>query len=340
MSDSETDVQTGVIKKRRWPRMVALILIITLVLILVAGLVYQAAGSAADAQHFPPPGELVDVGGYQMHLYCTGTGSPTVVLEALSGGFSSYWGWVQPEIAKTTRVCSYDRAGRGWSEAAPVEQDLWQTADALHTLLQQAGEPGPYVLVGHSIGGLYTRAFISEYSDEVVGLVLLDSAHPEQFARYPAMAEENQSYLRMSGVFPFLARIGLFRLYFSTGGEIDLGELASRQHDEVAAAWSSPGYFSSQRTEILSGEQIFTQAQSLGSLGDLPLAVITAGEGTTPEWLVMQTELTGLSSNSLHTTLPGTTHASLVFNPQHAAQVSQTILQVVAAVREDAPLAE
>jgi pimeloyl-ACP methyl ester carboxylesterase len=275
-----------------------------------------------------------------MHLNCTGEGSPTVILEALSGGFSSYWGWVQEELAQTTRVCSYDRAGRAWSEEAPAEQDLWQTAASLHTLLQQAGEPGPYVLVGHSIGGLYTRAFIDQYGDEVAGLVLLDSAHPEQYERDPSLGEQNRSYLQLSAIFPLLARIGLFRLYFASGGEIDFGDLAPRQHDEVAMAWSSPDYFNSQRAEGIRAEQIYTQAQSLGSLGDLPLIVITAGEGSTPTWLEFQTELAGLSSDSLHTTLTEANHASLVFSPEHATSVSQLIQEVVAAVREGAPLAE
>jgi len=135
-----------------------------------------------NAQAPPPPGKLVDVGGWRLHLNCTGKSegeAPTVVLEAGSGDFSVDWGLVQPEVARFARVCSYDRAGAGWSELGPRPRTWRQIAYELHTVLQKAGEKGPYVLVGQSLGGLLVRVYASAYHQEVVGMVLVDSTHED-----------------------------------------------------------------------------------------------------------------------------------------------------------------
>ncbi len=134
------------------------------------------------AQAPPPPGKLVDVGGWRLHLNCTGKGegkTPTVVLEAGSGDFSIDWGLVQPEIARFARICSYDRAGAGWSELGPRPRTMRQGVYELHTALQKAGEKGPYVLAGQSLGGLMIRVFASQYPKEVAGMILVDSTHED-----------------------------------------------------------------------------------------------------------------------------------------------------------------
>ena len=315
----------------RWLKVGVLGLLALIVFLLTAGVIYQAVGAAADARRYPPPGQLVSVGEYSLHLHCTGEGSPTVILETLAGGTSANWGWVQPEIAQTTRVCAYDRAGRGWSEAGAPAQDLWGTAEDLHTLLQNAGNEGPYVLVGHSIGGLYVRAFAHQYPDEVAGVVLVDASHPEQFDRYPEYATQNEAFLRVAATFPTLARIGLFRFFFATGGEIDFQDLPSQQHAELAAFWSSPAYFQSQRAEGQIAATIYAQAHELPSLGDLPLAVISAGVSPA-SWTALQADLATLSANSTHVTINEATHASLAFHPDHARQTSGLTLQMVEAV--------
>jgi pimeloyl-ACP methyl ester carboxylesterase len=276
------------------------------------------------------------VGGYRLHLYCTGpqdTGNPTVILTTLSGGISANWGWIQPEIAQVTRVCSYDRTGRGWSDPRTRPLTLQQTVTDLHTLLQNAGVPGPYVLVGHSIGGRDRRKFAADYPEEVTGIALVDSSHPDQLARNPGLQAEIDAYLRISSIFPALARIGLFRFYFSRGGEIDFADLPPQQHDEVAAFWSTPELFYSQRDEIIAGSAIFSDAHALGDLGDMPLAVISQGLNPTPGWVEMQNELASLSTNSMHITVPTASHASLAFNPVDAHATSSAILQVVEAAR-------
>src|ERR671933_287519 len=139
---------------------------------------YETVREAAEARAHPAPGQLIDVGGHRLHLSCTGAGTPTVVLEPGASEMSSNLGWITPAVARDTRVCVYDRAGRGWSEPAATAQDGAQIATDLHTLLQRGHVPGPYVLAGHSFGGLYVLTFAARYPDEVAGMVLVDATAP------------------------------------------------------------------------------------------------------------------------------------------------------------------
>ena len=145
------------------------VLVVLLILILV-GAAYELNAEAADAKANPAPGKMVDVGGYRLHLNCTGTGSPTVVVESGWGEFSASWGWVQPEVAKTTRICTYDRAGMGWSDVSPNPRTAREFAKDLHTLLANANETGPYLLVGHSLGGYTVLVYAHDYPEEVSGI--------------------------------------------------------------------------------------------------------------------------------------------------------------------------
>ena len=138
------------------------------------------AQNADTAQNPPAPlGKLVDVGGYRVHLYCTGTGSPTVVI--VGAGFSFNWGLVQPEVARFTQVCSYYHSGIGWSESGPKDSCSLRVSE-VHTALKTAGIKGPYVLVGHSLGGLVARLYAGQYPDEVAGMVFVDHALPSDFS--------------------------------------------------------------------------------------------------------------------------------------------------------------
>ena len=162
---------------------------LSLVGLLLLGLISQAIASAVDAARYPAPGKLVDIGGYQLHINCTGTGSPTVILDAGLGGSSLDWSKVQPAVARFTRVCSYDRAGYGWSQSGPGPRTSQQIVTELHLLLAKAKINGPYVLVGHSAGGLNMRLYAYRYPADVVGMVLLDATSEHQFApfgTYPA----------------------------------------------------------------------------------------------------------------------------------------------------------
>jgi pimeloyl-ACP methyl ester carboxylesterase len=150
-------------------------------IIIALGCFFSAVAAVAADDPGPPraPGKLVDIGGRRLHLHCTGTGSPAVIVENGSDGFSVDWALVQPEVEKFTRICTYDRAGHAWSEGGPVRWAVEQTIDDLHLLLRKAGVRPPYVLVGASIGGIYTRAYQRRYPEEVVGLVLDDPTSDE-----------------------------------------------------------------------------------------------------------------------------------------------------------------
>src|SRR5688500_14536318 len=141
----------------------------------LAGASYEAIAARGDAQAYPPPGRLIDVGGYRLHLQCVGTGSPAVVLDAGLGDMSLAWNLVQTEMGQTTQVCAYDRAGMGWSDPGPQPRTPGHIARELHTLLTNAGIPGPYVMVGHSAAGKNVRMFALQYPEQVAGMVLVDT---------------------------------------------------------------------------------------------------------------------------------------------------------------------
>jgi alpha/beta hydrolase fold len=200
---------------------------------------YETLGAAADAKAYPMPGQLIDVGGHRLHLSCTGAGTPTVVLEPGAGGMSSSLGWIAPAVARDTRVCVYDRAGRGWSEPADTAQDGAQIATDLHTLLQRGDVPRPYVLAGHSFGGLYVLTFAARYPDEVAGMVLVDSTAPASAASAGTPSPgggSNDGMSRVSALVSTSARLGLGRLY----GQFALGSLPPRSRDEVRASVAAP----------------------------------------------------------------------------------------------------
>jgi len=162
-----------------------------LAVLLVVGSVALAgtAYNALSLRHYRAvagvPGRLFNVGGYSMHLYCTGKGAPAIILDSGLGDDSLIWAKVQPQLAQHTTVCAYDRAGFGWSQARPGRRDANSIADQLHGLLRAAGVRPPYILMSHSISGLYARAYAKRYSPELAGLVLVDGATPLQDDRIP-----------------------------------------------------------------------------------------------------------------------------------------------------------
>ena len=299
---------------------------------------YQALGARADAKAYPMPGQLVDIGGRSLHLRCTGTGTPTVLLQPGAGEFSSNMGWIAPAVAQQTRVCVYDRAGRGWSEPADAPQDGVALATDLHTLLARADVPGPYVLAGHSFGGLYTLAFAARYPDEVVGMVLLDSTAPKQ-AVNPAKPRAPGSYDLMSHLSALAAtsgEIGLSRVY----AHVEAGTLPPRSRDEIRASIANAETVKSTIDEYVQANTAMEQAAQLTDFGPKPLVVLTAGEGSAPDWFTKQDALAALSTNSAHHTIAGAVHEDLVARQADAARSTQAILDVLSAVRGKTPLAE
>ena len=208
---------------------------------------YETLREAMDANAYPMPGQLIDVGGHRLHLHCTGSGDPTVVLEPGAGAMSSDLGWIAPAVARDTRVCVYDRAGRGWSEPADTVQDATQVATDLHTLLHRANVSGPYVLAGHSFGGLYVLTFAARYPEEVAGMVLVDSTAPKWDAAASPGAGDSYDLLgRVSALISGSARLGLSRLLDESPSS-----LPSRAGDEVHATGATARSFRSAIDEYL-----------------------------------------------------------------------------------------
>jgi pimeloyl-ACP methyl ester carboxylesterase len=288
---------------------------------------YETVAEAADAAAYPMPGRLIDVGGHRLHLHCTGSGSPTVVLEPGGGAMSSNLGWITPGVARDSRVCVYDRAGRGWSEPADTPQDGAQIAADLHTLLHRANVPGPYVLAGHSFGGLYVLTFAARYPDEVAGMVLVDSTAP---AAAPSTVQGSSDGIdRLAALASIPARLGLVRV---VGHLFDDG-LPPRAGGEVRAGTTTAGSLRSTIDEYGNASASARHAAALRDFADKPLVVLTAGVGHDAAWSTAQNHLATLSTNSAHLVVHGATHETLVADQGHAATTTRAILQVVAAVR-------
>ena len=301
---------------------------------------YETVREAVDAKAHPMPGQLIDVGGHSLHLNCTGTGSPTVVLEPGAGEMSSNLGWITPAVASDTRVCAYDRAGRGWSEPADTPQDAAQIATDLHTLLQRGHVPGPYVLAGHSFGGLYALTFAARYPDEVAGMVLVDSTAPASAAKPRAASPgDGGSYDvigRVSALVSTSARVGLGRLY----AQLASGGLPPQSQDEVDANTATAGNLRSTIDEYVQANTSMEQAASLDDFADKPLVVLTAGSGSDAAHVASQNELATLSTNSVHRVIDGAVHEALVADEDAAGNTAQAILDVVSSVRTGGPLAK
>jgi len=240
----------------------------------IIGATYQALATQSDKRNFPAPGQLVDVGGYRLHIHCIGQGSPIVILEAAADMMSADWGWIQPEIAKKTRVCVYDRAGMGWSDPGPQPRDGRQISTELHRLLAQAGIAGPYILVGHSAGGLYVRMYTAQYPDEVVGMVLVDPGHPDLTARIPELQAQTAKDAQLVKTMRILSYLGIPRLLGI--GRANADGLAPEQVAEVNAFVSTPQHWATILALIDATPATYDQVRATQRLGSRPLVVISA----------------------------------------------------------------
>ena len=332
----------------RWVKRGAIGAVAGLVALALLGAIYQALATRADRHNFPPPGKLVDVGGHRLHIQCAGEGRPTVVLETGALTMSSVWGWVQAQVAVHTRVCSYDRAGLGWSEPGPEPRDAVRIASELRTLLINAGESPPYVFVGHSLGGLFVRVYADRYREDLAGLVLVDSSHPDLGARFKAAAEREGKVLGKPSfveallfeLFPVLVRLGVLRFGLRFTGRLD--DMPPRQAAEFKAFFADSSHQSAGKAEMAVRGETEAQARATRPLGDLALVVISAEgdfRGTKPASLrhrvriELHRELAALSSRGSHRILAGTTHGSLVTNRSDASQVAEAIRELVEATR-------
>ena len=330
-------------------------------LLLVAlGIVYQRIGSARSARRFPPPGELVRVGRHRLHLHCQGEASPTVVFDSALGSSSLSWVLVQPEVAKFTATCSYDRAGCGWSEAGPFPRTVEQIVKELHTLLLEAGVPRPYLLVGHSYGGFTMRLYAARHPQDVAGLILLDAADPQQWSELSDVDREKvEKGARLSRRGAWVARLGLARLVILLGsaGATGLARQAAsflstgmprpvqdpllspvdRLSPEVRSIlkwfWTQPAFYKALASQIEGVPESASQVAATGPYGDLPLVVISAQNRDTG-WTRRQQAMARLSRNGEHIAATQSGHWIPLDRPR---LVVETIRQMVHTLRRGHP---
>ncbi len=302
----------------------------------------------------PPPGRLIDVGGFRLHLNCLGRGAPSVVLDAALGGSSVSWSLVQPKIASTCGVCSYDRAGFGWSDAGPLPRTAGRLADELRVLLDRGGIPPPYVVVGHSFGGLVMRVFASRYREDTAGLVLVDPAHPEDWVS-PAPKEQAklERGVRLCRHGATAARLGLARVVSllvsagAFGAARALVKVASRgglsREDEGILApvwklppaarrplkqfWTQPKFFDALGSQIESMcvSSAETLEASSSGFGDLPL--VTISSTSSGEYRLRQQEaLARLSRRGRHVVAANSGHWIPLDEPQLVVDVVRQVV--------------
>jgi pimeloyl-ACP methyl ester carboxylesterase len=305
-------------------------------------LVAPPASADPDMAAFPPPGRLVDVDGHQRHLFCAGTGRPTVILEDGAGGASPNWVWIQRKLAASTRVCSYDRPGYGWSDPSDTPRDAETVGRELDALLQSASEKGPFFVVGHSLGGAYARMFAAQQRDNVVGLVLVDATTPSAIATLsevglPPMRKSDFEMFLVSheSFFQMADRIGLIKL------KVDL-DPNSFPPDAVPAMRAFLASRERARTSVREQDAVpdtVHEINLLGGLGAMPVTVIAADRwidkdpdlaAKRAEWdKRQQRNWLALSTNSRFLIVPGSDRLSLLSNKEHAAIVSDAIVRMV-----------
>lgn len=302
---------------------------------------YQQVGQALDRRAVPAPGRMLDVGGAAMHIHCTGKGAPTVVLEAGATGFAQMWAWVQPHLAKRTRVCSYDRAGMGFSEDAGAHDGV-ATADRLRALLDAAGEPGPYMLAGYSIGGAFIRIFAERYPSDVVALAFVDPNHPDQLDRFPAEARAAQE--RFATVLSVAAKLSYVGLTRATNaiGRLDVG-LPASDYRAARMFTSTPQHLRASSEELRAWDATMNAARGNHALGDRPVVVISATEGIkgmTQEIVEltrqMHAEIAALSSRGRHVLLDSANHFSVLTEREDAERVGQVLSEILDDVQRPA----
>jgi len=302
--------------------------VIGLALLLAGSSLYQAFAIAADAQRFPPPGLLVDVGGYRLHLECFGqraTNGATVVFEGGLGAPALMWSLVQQDVAEFTRVCRYDRAGYGWSDPSPQRRTAQQIAEELHLLLDEAGEAPPYLFVGHALAGISLRVYVATYPEDVFGVLLIDPRHEDFFQRMPAGAlQVDEDNLRRAQALRYLTPLGLTR-WLGAAGALPAFENYLAPLPEAArnAAWAkmiyNPQHWATALAEREASAISYQQAREATWPAAVPLLVLStedgmnawrapnapADEATHEIWMTLQQEVASRAPHGEWRIIPG-----------------------------------
>jgi pimeloyl-ACP methyl ester carboxylesterase len=338
----ETEGRAGRRAARAWWRRVTVMLVVLLGLAL-GGTGYQAVATRRDAARHPAPGRLVDIDGRRLHLDCTGAGSPTVLLDHGDGSSSAQWALVQPRLANVTRVCSYDRAGWGWSDERTSEADASSAARELHLLVAAAGEAGPYVHVGHSWGAHVGALLADEFPDEVAGLVFLDPGYAWGTPDFPpdvdAAIRSADAWIMRHG--ETIAGLGLMRLAATLGGMPGARDLPGEAGAAFDAHCRTTWYWRS--VAAVRAAMPDTSAQALDArerLGDVPLLVLSA---TAPDdrgrraLTAANARIATQSTRGVHRTVEGADHMGLALERESAAAVADAISAFLQPLTENRP---
>jgi pimeloyl-ACP methyl ester carboxylesterase len=269
---------------RRWTIRVVVGLCSLAVALALAGATYQWLATRRDLAATPPPGHLVDIGGHKLHLWCTGDGSPAVILDTGLGGSSAGWGYVQPDVARFTRVCSYDRAGMGYSDPGPSPRTARRIATELAELLARGGISGPVVLVGASIAGFDVRVFASDHAERAAGLVLVDPSHEDDAHEVPPMAR----------FVPLLSTVGVLRLFGMSFGDTDESLAPSVRRFARATRFRTAGYRAA-ADEIIHVRESAEEVRSSRRKLTIPILVVTGARGADENWRQLQQDQASLS---------------------------------------------
>lgn len=318
------------------------------VLLVGIGLAKEERARRTARAAFPPPGRLVSVGTHRLHLHCVGEGRPTVIFESdLDALGSLSWTLVHADVASETRACVYDRAGVMWSDPGPGVSDAERIAEGLRELMRRAGGQAPFLLVGHGVGGAYVRVFAGRYPDLVAGVVLVESAHPDQVARLgTGIGSDSEPPVWMRPIAAAASRLGLSRRMRSPKPGAMPKEVYDAQHAFLPI--SSLAWFDERRQRARS----LQQAGAVTHLGAIPLTVVSVRPRTNQgrpvaglsaeesrrvrtSWLSLQEELTHLSQESAHVILGEEAgHYPQFGRPR---EVSKAILETLRRIRADDP---
>jgi pimeloyl-ACP methyl ester carboxylesterase len=323
-----------------WPRRIILGLLAFVLIFGAAGVIYENISEARDRRFNSMAGRVFDVGGYKMHIDCTGEGSPAVILESGLGDTYVSWRRVQPEIAKFTRVCSYDRAGIGYSDSSWQPRTSKVIASELHALLQAAAIAPPYVIVAHSMGGYNVRLYASLYRNEVAGIVLVDASHPDQENRFPPELKNMEgSWKREAEFLEFTMPFGIPRL-------MGLCE------DEPAQRAAECNWHTAREgvAELQGFPESAAQTAATGSLGDMPLVVLShdpdklsadlppdLAKPTNDAWEKMQEELAHLSTRGTQRIARNSSHYIQMDRPDIVIDAIRNVVEQARAAQPASP---
>lgn len=322
---------TGWTRTLRW-------LGLRLLALIVIGATVQGVMTATARRRHPRPGRLVDAGGHQLHLYCTGEGAPTILLEASAMSMSAEWGWVQSDLARTTRTCSYDRAGLGFSEAGDGPFDPTLVPQELRTALSKVGIAPPYVVVGHGLGGAFAQLFTAAYPADVVATVIIDAPTPGALAEMrPEARDRFRGFVRLMQAMPWLARIGVLHVRnpltsLASGLPIDRTDEAGI----LEMFLTTPDHLARGAAELRAFERTLDALGRVTSLGAHPVVVVSPGTPAADETAAdvaeaaaRQARRAALSPRGERQAIAGATSIDIITGRGHAARVAAIIRDLI-----------